>query len=97
MRVKTTFAEYRHDAKWAFMPAEFGRWIRTHPCALWLACECGATAGKPCQSEDGRFLTAVHRSRAQEYKRLKSLEGVNVDLEGNVSAGGRNRQLRVAK
>ena len=92
MRVKNTYAEYRHDVKWAFVPAEKGRWIRTHPAALFFGCSCGAVAGKPCHNEKG-YQVPVCRTRARLYQNALR-NGANLSLEGVVT-NTRNAQLKV--
>ena len=45
--------EVSAEGRWAFIPAERGRYIRTHPAALFVACpnaKCEAPKKKPCIS-----------------------------------------------
>jgi len=89
MQVKNIYAEFRDEAKWAFVPAEKGRWIRTHPSALFEHCkECKASAGHPCLNLSGReikvYQVPVHGARklAFDNRRFKKL-----DTEGRVLHG----------
>lgn len=70
-RVRSVFAEYRGRERHCFVPAERGRWIKTHVCAAWVDCElCGAPRGNPCHGGNGDgdgFVVAAHRVRKDDY------------------------------
>ena len=70
MRRKNIYAELREDAKYAFVPAERGRFIRTHICAAFVACSnCGAKNRRPCLTPDGNMTVATCLVRRQDYRK----------------------------
>ena len=88
MRPVNIYAEYRETAKWAFVPAEHGRWIRTHPCVLLVDCAaCEARKGRPCYNlrfnDVYVFQVPVHPKRQQAYMLLRKSEP-DLDDKGNV-------------
>jgi len=69
MRNKNIYAEYRNEAKYAFVPAERGRFIRTHICAAFVPCSnCGVKRHKPCISSDGNMTVATCLARRETYR-----------------------------
>lgn len=89
MTIKNTYAEYRHEAKWAFVPAEKGRWIRTHTSALHVNCPtCKQAAGHPCINitrEDRAYQVPVHTERKALYLGMKRKDLlISVDETGQV-------------
>jgi hypothetical protein len=88
MNIKNIYAEFRDEAKWAFVPAEKGRWIRTHPSALFQNCsECGQQAGRPCLNDVKSgvriYQVPVHGKRVDAFQKSKD-KVVNMDDEGNI-------------
>lgn len=66
---KTIHAEYREDAKYAFVPAENGRFIRTHISAAWVDCPtCKVKRREPCIGKSGNMVTKVHNERMARYR-----------------------------
>lgn len=94
--MRNLYAEYRDKAKWAFVPAERGRFIRTHVCAALCDCtDCGSAAGNPCGKKVGEFWTLVVPvcgARMKAYKRaLRDGHTVDVDAEGEIAWQGKVR------
>jgi hypothetical protein len=82
------YAEYREKAKYAFVPAERGRFIRTHICAAWIACpNCGAKKQRPCRSSDDNMTVATCLVRRQNYRKMVARE----NKRNLNSRGGRGR------
>lgn len=70
MRRKNIYAELREDAKYAFVPAERGRFIRTHICAAFIDCpNCEAKRRRPCRSSDGNMIVATCLDRRAAYRK----------------------------
>ncbi len=72
------------SGQYAFIPAERGRWIKTHISALFVDCKnkhCKAAAKSPCISikalakfDTRAFQVAVHKERMTEYHKFRAAE-----------------------
>lgn len=71
---RVLFSEHRDYEVYAFLPAERGRYIRTHRCALVTKCpECHSEPGQPCEvtTDEGwrQFRVEVHERRRADFTR----------------------------
>lgn len=72
------------EGQYAFIPAERGRWIKTHISALFVGCNnkhCKAAAKSPCISikalakfDTRAFQVAVHKERMDAYQKFRTNE-----------------------
>ena len=79
--------------RYAFVPAEFGRYVRTHPAALFVNCPnkfCRAKKGTPCVSlkKLAKFDTRcpqvqIHAERMTAYKQWQKAQP-KVDHGGKI-------------
>jgi hypothetical protein len=86
MRERVLFATIHGYERWAFVPAERGRYIRTHRCALNTACpKCSAAPGHPCldltRTDGVHFQVKVHAPRRDAFYGRQA-EADRRDLEG---------------
>jgi len=95
--------EVSETGRYAFVPAEYGRYLRTHVCVLFVDCPaklCGAKRNSPCISLDklAKFDTRVPQvqvcaGRMSAYKTWEAKQP-KTDAGGKIlkmSKGGRKR------
>lgn len=93
--MKYMYMEVSAQGRYAFVPAERGRWIKTHMSALFVACgdtNCKAKVGEPCvslpklASFDRRvYQVRVHPERMSAYAIYKQkLAEKRTDAGGKV-------------
>lgn len=90
------------QGQFAFVPAERGRWIKTHMSAMFVDCEnkmCKAKKKTPCislaklASFDRRvFQVAVHPERIKAYQKWKKENEIKVNEEGKIVKMKRGRK-----
>jgi hypothetical protein len=60
------------SAKYAFVPAQRGRYIRTHICVAFVPCtNCKAQKRRACVSSDGNLTVATCVKRREAYAKYK--------------------------
>ena len=101
MKFKYTYSEHSEQGRFAFVPAERGRWIKTHLSVLHVACHnrhCKAAKRHPCisldklkQTDRRIYQVRVHPERMKAYKKFK-LEQRRTDDQGKVLLKMRRRR-----
>ena len=74
---------YVVNSEIAFMPHPHlrGLWLRVHPCILFVPCECGAKAQKPCRGSEGGEISGTHWYRRKDYQEWKKKRKEKVEFE----------------